>query len=105
MIFSRSRGFTYYVSLKGTTGAANLDIDEVRGKVAAFKQYATTPVVVGFGIKDGHSAAQVAQVADGAVVGTALVSLMAEHEHDPERMQQAVGDLIAEMREAMDAVC
>jgi tryptophan synthase alpha chain len=104
MIFERSRGFTYYVSLKGTTGAGNLDIDDVREKVSAFKQYATTPLVVGFGIKDGKSAAQVAQVSDGAVVGTALVSLMEAHLDDPQAMQQAVGDLISEMRQAMDAV-
>jgi len=61
-------------------------------------------VVVGFGIKDGQSAAQVAQVSDGAVVGTALVSLMEAHLDDPQGMQQAVGDLIAEMRQAMDLV-
>jgi tryptophan synthase alpha chain len=104
MIFERSRGFTYYVSLKGTTGAGNLDVGEVKGRVAGFKAYATTPVVVGFGIKDGVTAAQVAQVSDGAVVGTAIVSLMAAHEQHPEQLHEAVGELVQEMRTAMDAV-
>jgi tryptophan synthase alpha chain len=104
MIFERSRGCTYYVSLKGTTGAGNLDVGEVKGRVAGFKAYATTPVVVGFGIKDGVTAAQVAQVSDGAVVGTAIVSLMAAHEQHPEQLHEAVGELVQEMRTAMDAV-
>jgi len=104
MVFERTRGFTYYVSVKGTTGAGNLDIDEVTRRVAGFKAYATTPIVVGFGIKDGESAAQVARVSDGAVVGTALVSLIAANEQDPVRLRAAVTELVADMRTAMDAV-
>jgi len=105
LIFDRTRGFTYYVSVKGTTGAGNLDIKEVSQRLAAFKAYATSPIVAGFGIKDGESAAQIARVADGAVVGTALVSLMAANEKDPARLREAVCALVADMRSAMDAVC
>jgi len=91
--------------VKGTTGAGNLDIKEVSQRLAAFKAYATSPIVAGFGIKDGESAAQIARVADGAVVGTALVSLMAANEKDPARLREAVCALVADMRSAMDAVC
>ena len=99
----KTRGFAYYVSLKGTTGASTLDVDSVRDRMSTFREFARTPIVVGFGIKDGESAASIAAVSDGAVVGSALVSLMAEHADDKPRMMQAVQHLIGEMRTAMDA--
>ena len=50
------------------------------------------------------TAAQVAEVSDGAVVGTAIVSLMAAHEQQPEQLAEAVAALVQEMRTAMDTV-
>jgi len=59
------------------------------------------PLGVGFGIKDPPTAAAIAQVADAVVVGSALVSKMAELADDPERMRREVAELLAAMRRAM----
>lgn len=78
LITDQASGFIYYVSLKGVTGAGNLDIDDVNTHVAKIRRCTALPVCVGFGIKDADSAAAVARVADGVVVGSALVSLVAD---------------------------
>jgi len=96
-------GFVYYVSLKGVTGSSSLDVDAVAAKLGVIRKYATTPVGVGFGIKDAESAAKVSQVADAVVVGSAIVNRIAEHVTKPERFTQEIVDLLASMREAMDS--
>ncbi len=97
-----SRGFVYYVSLKGTTGASTLDIDDVSEKMSRFRKISTLPIMVGFGVKDGSSAKAVAQVADGAVVGSAIVKLMQEHADDQAQLQQSVKNFVSELRAAID---
>jgi tryptophan synthase alpha chain len=96
-------GFVYYVSVKGITGAGNLNIDEVAERVKAIRSKTELPVGVGFGIKDGDSAARVAAVADAVVVGSALVSRIEALQDDVEKIPQAAGEFIAELRRAMDA--
>ena len=95
-------GFVYYVSVKGITGAGNLDIDEVAHRVETIRGKTDLPVGVGFGIKDGDSAARVAKVADAVVVGSALVSRIEALQNEPEMIPQAAGEFIAELRRAMD---
>ncbi|MBO6555698.1 MAG: tryptophan synthase subunit alpha [Pseudomonadales bacterium] len=97
-----SRGFVYYVSLKGTTGASTLDIDDVSEKMARFRKISSLPIMVGFGVKDGASAKAVAGVADGAVVGSAIVKLMEEHRDNPDLLQQSVKQFVGELRAAID---
>ncbi|HEY9147977.1 MAG TPA: tryptophan synthase subunit alpha [Gammaproteobacteria bacterium] len=96
-------GFVYYVSVKGITGAANLDTDEVARRVELIRGKTTLPVGVGFGIKDGASAARIAAVADAVVVGSALVSRIEALQDEPEKIPRAAGEFIAELRRAMDA--
>jgi len=95
-------GYIYYVSLKGVTGAANLDTNEVAKKVAHIKSFASIPVAVGFGIRDAESAAAISVTADAVVVGTVLVSLVAEHAKDPETLHKNMFDTVHAMRLAMD---
>lgn len=102
MICAASRGFVYYVSLKGTTGAATLDVADVAQKMARFKTMSQLPILVGFGVKDPASAKAVAAVADGVVVGTALVRLMEEHKQASPALFTAVGDFIKSLRAALD---
>ena len=78
-VLEGSSGFLYYVSVAGITGlqqAAQASIEEA---VARLKASATIPVAVGFGVRTPEQAAQIAKVADGVVVGTALVELVAQH--------------------------
>ncbi len=95
-------GFVYYVSLKGVTGAASLDMADVTERVRQIRAVTRLPVGVGFGISDAAAAARMAAVADAVVVGSALVSRMAEHGGDPSRMREEVAGLLREMRQAMD---
>lgn len=98
-----AKGFIYYVSIKGVTGAAALEINEVTAKLEEIRQYTSLPVGVGFGIRDGRSAAAVAQVADAVVVGSTLVRCIEEHANRPQELPAAVASLLAEMRHAINA--
>jgi tryptophan synthase alpha chain len=71
-------GYLYCVSLKGVTGAGNLDIDSVRAMLQRIKAITDLPITVGFGIKDVESATAIARVAEGVVVGSALVERVAQ---------------------------
>lgn len=101
-VCSLASGFVYYVSLKGVTGAASLDVEAVARKLEEIRRYAAVPVGVGFGIKDAQAAARVARVADAVVVGSALVRRIAEHVGDPAAVETQVARLLGEMRAAMD---
>ena len=95
-------GFVYYVSLKGVTGAATLDINSVVEKLGQIRKQITLPVGVGFGISDAETAAKISEVADAVVVGSAIVKRMAEFGHEPEKMIASVTELTSSMRAAMD---
>jgi tryptophan synthase alpha chain len=101
-ICALARGFIYYVSLKGVTGAANLDMASVERKLAEIRACASIPIGVGFGIKDAAAAARMARIADGVVVGSAVVERIALSAGDLKAAQAQVGALLSGMREAMD---
>ena len=103
-IAESATGYLYYVSLKGVTGAGHLDIDSVSEKLALIKSITTLPITVGFGIKDAETAAQIATLAEGVVVGSALVQRVADLAVKDGRNAIAPAvQLIADMRQAMDA--
>ena len=102
-ITAAASGFVYYVSLKGVTGAANLDLDAVAAKLAEIRSVTALPLGVGFGIKDAATAAAVARLADAVVVGSALVSRVEANAGSPEKILDEARTLIGGMRQAMDA--
>ncbi len=95
------RGYLYYVSLKGVTGAGNIDTVEVAKRVSHIKQFTDLPVGVGFGIRDADSAKRVAQVADAVVIGSRLVQEIIDAGADAPARVQA---LLAGIRVAMDSI-
>ncbi len=95
-------GFVYYVSLKGVTGANNLAIEGTAERVGQIKAHTKLPVMVGFGIKDGATAARVAPCCDGVVVGSAFVSTMGSLATTPERIPDALERQARELRTALD---
>jgi len=97
-------GFVYYVSVKGTTGAASLAIGEVASKVFHIRKATKLPVGVGFGIKDPESAQAVAQVADAVIVGSVLVKQIESLAEKPEAIAPALSGTISQMRAAMDLI-
>lgn len=71
-----ARGYVYYVSLKGVTGAGNLDTDDVARRLDVIRRHVTIPVGVGFGIRDPESAAKLSQCADAVVIGSKIIETM-----------------------------
>ncbi|GAB3060564.1 tryptophan synthase subunit alpha [Stenotrophomonas tumulicola] len=97
-----ARGYLYYVSFAGVTGASErLDSDAASARLQALRARAKVPVVAGFGIKDAASAAAMARQADGVVVGSALVSVLAEAE-SVEAATRAATAFLAPLRQALD---
>jgi len=76
-VMTNTSGFVYYVSITGITGAANAVATDVGPEVARIKAVSDLPVIVGFGIKTPEAAQKIASVADGAVVGSAIVERIA----------------------------
>ncbi|MEZ5778096.1 MAG: tryptophan synthase subunit alpha [Paracoccaceae bacterium] len=77
-VLQNTSGFVYYVSITGITGAAAAEAADVGPEVARIKARTDLPVIVGFGIRTPETARAIASVADGAVVGTAIVKLVGE---------------------------
>lgn len=106
-ITARASGFIYYVAVKGVTGAGNLDTADVALHIDKIRAASSLPVAVGFGIKDAASAASVAAAADGVVVGSALIDVMAKARANGESESAALGrgvELLAEIRAGVDSV-
>ena len=97
-----ARGFVYYVSLKGVTGAATPDVAGVAHQVAQIRQVTDLPIGIGFGIKDAETARAFGRLADAVVVGSAVVRLIAEHVQQPDQASDRVVALLRQMRTALD---
>ncbi len=104
-----ARGYVYYVSLKGVTGAGNIDTADVARNVAKIRRHVTLPVGVGFGIRDAQSATAVAEVADAVVIGSRLVQAISAAvdgvapEAQAQAAAQGAGDWLRTIRQALDA--
>jgi tryptophan synthase alpha chain len=94
-------GFSYYVSLKGVTGAGNIDTAEVAARLEAIRRHVKLPIGVGFGIRDAATAKTVAKVADAVVIGSRIIQ---EIENAPkEGAVDAVRTFVAGIRKALDS--
>ena len=96
-----ARGYIYYVSLKGVTGAANIDTSDVEAMMGRIRSKTKVPVGVGFGIRDGETARRVGQVADAVVIGSRIVQALADAPADS--APRIAESIMGEFREAMDA--
>jgi len=103
-IAEHSSGYVYYVSFKGVTGAAKINVDEVAAKVAHIHEMTALPVGVGFGIRDAETAAAVGRVSDGVIVGSVLVDTIARNQADTQELKRALTNLLHPMREALDSL-
>jgi tryptophan synthase alpha chain len=96
-----ARGYIYYVSLKGVTGATNIDTADVAAMVKRIRAHTDVPVGVGFGIRDGATAKRVGKVADAVVVGSRIVQELASV--SPEAAPERARAVMAEFRAAIDS--
>jgi len=101
LIVNQASGFVYYVSLKGVTGAANLDIAEVSQRVASIRKQTNLPVGVGFGIRDAVTAKATAAIADAVVVGSRMVQTIEASNDD--NLLSNVANLMDELKSAVDS--
>ena len=95
-----ARGYVYYVSLRGVTGAAHLDLGEVAQRLPLLRKYIKLPIGVGFGIRDGETARQVATLADAVVIGSRIVQEI--EASTAETVVGNVGQFIRGIRTALD---
>ena len=95
-----ARGYVYYVSLKGVTGAGHLDTAEVARKVAEIRRHVKLPVGVGFGIRDAASAQAIAAHADAVVIGSRIIQEI--EGGPPSGAAERAGAWIATIRRALD---
>ncbi|NBU13775.1 MAG: tryptophan synthase subunit alpha [Alphaproteobacteria bacterium] len=95
-VLQNTSGFVYYVSIAGITGAARPDPQKVGASVARIKSHTNLPVAVGFGVRTAADAAEIAKVADGVVVGSALVDAVRHSLHaDGRPTELTVGSVVA----------
>ena len=96
-----SQGFLYYVAVAGITGMQQAAIESIEANVSRIKKATDIPVAVGFGVRTPQQAAEIARVADGVVVGSALVDLVAEHgTAAPAKLRELTSALSQAMRTA-----
>ncbi|ASP31647.1 tryptophan synthase subunit alpha [Qipengyuania flava] len=96
-----SQGFLYYVAVAGITGMQQAAIESIEANVLRIKAATDIPVAVGFGVRTPEQAREIARVADGVVVGSALVELVAEHGDDaPAKLRELTAALSDAVRTA-----
>ena len=103
-ILRRAAGFVYFISVTGVTGTAAPRIEDIERDVERIKTMTALPVAVGFGISTPEQAAAIAPLADGVVVGSALVRLIGE-KGESGNLIQAVSSFAAKIRQAIDMAC
>jgi len=102
LVADMARGYVYYVSLKGVTGAGHLDTGDVAARLAEIRRHVSLPVGVGFGIRDAASARAIAAHADAVVIGSRIIE---EIERGPaEEAPARAAAWLATIRAAMDQV-
>ena len=100
LIIEQASGFLYYVSLKGVTGAANIDIEQVKSKVSMIRELTDLPIGVGFGVKDAATAKEVAKISDAVVVGSRMIQEIENSNKD--NLIQNISKLMKKLREAVN---
>ncbi len=95
-------GYLYYVSLKGVTGSAALDLDEVAARIPRIRERVGLPVGVGFGIRDAETARRIGEVADAVVIGSRIIE---EIENAPQgQAPERVREFLSGIRTALDSI-
>jgi len=102
LVAQMAGGYVYYVSLKGVTGAGNLDADEVARKITQIRRHVSLPVGVGFGIRDAASAVAVAAHADAVVIGSRIIQEI--ESGAPADAASRAGAWLGTIRAALDAM-
>jgi tryptophan synthase alpha chain len=96
-------GYIYYVSLKGVTGAGHLNAVDVENKLQQIRGNTKLPIAIGFGVKDAATAKTIANIGDGVVIGSALISKVEENLDNLEQASNEIIELLVSIRQALDS--
>ena len=99
-----ARGYVYFVSLKGVTGANHLDVATIKQTYIDRQAQISLPLLVGFGIKNADMAAQIAEFADGVIIGAALIQTIEKAHKAQQNAVRSGAQFITEIRQAMDNI-
>lgn len=97
-------GFIYCVSLTGVTGARSQISDMLAPTLKLIKKHSDKPVAVGFGVSNPDQAREVAKMADGVIVGSAIINVIESHTDDPDKLISSVEEFAASLVEAVKSV-
>jgi tryptophan synthase alpha chain len=100
LVAKESHGFVYYVSLTGITGSKLSNVGDIQENVKKLRKVSGSPIAVGFGVATPEDAAQVSKMADGVIVGSAIVKCIASHQQDP-AMISHVAEFVRSLKAAM----
>lgn len=100
LISRQTRGFLYYVSLIGITGARLGGLQEIRARVLELRRLTPKPIAVGFGVSTPQQVAALSRVADGVIVGSAMVRLIEEQMDRPELLRN-IGGFVSDLKQAI----
>ena len=100
LVAKLARGYVYYVSLKGVTGAGNIDLTAIAQKIPQLRKHISIPIGVGFGIRDADTARAVSALCDGVVVGSRIVQEI--ENSNEQQVLENVSRLVKELRIAID---
>ena len=100
LIINQATGFLYYVSLKGVTGSANINIKQVAQKVQNIKEFTTLPIGVGFGVRNAKTAKEVSLISDAVVIGSRIVQEI-EDSNDVDLINN-IKNLMVEMKNSIN---
>ncbi|MBN1882949.1 MAG: tryptophan synthase subunit alpha [Deltaproteobacteria bacterium] len=100
-IIEEANGFLYYVSVTGVTGARDKLPEDLAGGIERVREMAKIPVAVGFGVSSPEMASQLGSIADGVVVGSALVDIIEKQGDDKKRLLEEVGGFVSSLKTSL----
>ena len=93
-ILDNATGFIYFVSIKGTTGTKEIDVEAIKPQVEYIKSKTNLPVFVGFGIRNAQKASEVLKFSDGVVIGSKVIKIIEENIDNKEKMFSEVREFL-----------
>lgn len=98
LITQRAQGFLYYISVVGITGIRDTLPDDIVQNINKLKQMTNVPVAVGFGVSTSEHAKMIGKIADGVIVGSAIIKEIEKHVSEPrEKLVQCVGEFVGQL--------
>jgi len=99
-IAAAARGFLYYISITGVTGTAAPRVEDIKREISKIRKITKLPLAVGFGISNSKQAREIADIADGIVIGSAVVRLIDENKSKPD-LVKIVSDYVSGIKQAL----